>query len=377
MKNIKIVDTVSQYQKLKKEIDRVIDNVLQTGMYINGPEVKMFESDLANYLNVKNCISCANGTDALQIALMSLDLKKGDEVLIPTFTFISVAEVVVLLGFKPVFIDVDPLTFMLDLESIEDKITDKTKVIIPVHLFGQSENMERILELSEKYNLYIIEDNAQSLGSEYIYPDKSKKFTGTIGHIGTTSFYPSKNLGCFGDGGSIFTNNDKLATNIRLISNHGQQIKYKHSTIGLNSRLDSIQAAILRVKLKYLNEFNNSRLKNAKKYNNLLQNVSEIVLPKIVEYSTHVFHQFTIKIKDINQRDNLRQFLSSNDIPSMIYYPIPLHQQEAYKQYSTDNYPVTEKLSQTVLSLPIHTEMDEDQLNFISKTVIETINEIK
>ncbi|OUV55789.1 MAG: transcriptional regulator [Flavobacteriales bacterium TMED113] len=374
MKNIKIVDTVSQYQKIKKEIDNAIDNVLKTGMYINGPEVKMFESDLANYLNVKNCISCANGTDALQIALMSLGLQKGDEVLIPTFTFISVAEVVVLLGYKPVFIDVDPITFMFDLDSIEDKITDKTKVIIPVHLFGQSENMQRIVELSDKYNLYIIEDNAQSLGSEYIYPDKSKKFTGTIGHIGTTSFYPSKNLGCFGDGGSIFTNNDKLADNIRLISNHGQQIKYKHSTIGLNSRLDSIQAAILRVKLKYLNKFNNSRLKNAKQYNNLLQNVSEIVLPKIVEYSTHVFHQFTIKINDINKRDKLRDFLSSKDIPSMIYYPIPIHKQEAYKSFSLGRLEKSEIVSSQVLSLPMCPETSTNQIEYISNNIIDFFN---
>lgn len=374
MKNIKIVDTVSQYQKNKKEIDNAIDNVLKTGMYINGPEVKMFESDLANYLNVKNCISCANGTDALQIALMSLGLQKGDEVLIPTFTFISVAEVVVLLGYKPVFIDVDPITFMFDLDSIEDKITDKTKVIIPVHLFGQSENMQRIVELSDKYNLYIIEDNAQSLGSEYIYPDKSKKFTGTIGHIGTTSFYPSKNLGCFGDGGSIFTNNDKLADNIRLISNHGQQIKYKHSTIGLNSRLDSIQAAILRVKLKYLNKFNNSRLKNAKQYNNLLQNVSEIVLPKIVEYSTHVFHQFTIKINDINKRDKLRDFLSSKDIPSMIYYPIPIHKQEAYKSFSLGRLEKSEIVSSQVLSLPMCPETSTNQIEYISNNIIDFFN---
>ena len=374
MKNIKIVDTVSQYQKIKKEIDNAIDNVLKTGMYINGPEVKMFESDLANYLNVKNCISCANGTDALQIALMSLGLQKGDEVLIPTFTFISVAEVVVLLGYKPIFIDVDPITFMFDLDSIEDKITDKTKVIIPVHLFGQSENMQRIVELSDKYNLYIIEDNAQSLGSEYIYPDKSKKFTGTIGHIGTTSFYPSKNLGCFGDGGSIFTNNDKLADNIRLISNHGQQIKYKHSTIGLNSRLDSIQAAILRVKLKYLNKFNNSRLKNAKQYNNLLQNVSEIVLPKIVEYSTHVFHQFTIKINDINKRDKLRDFLSSKDIPSMIYYPIPIHKQEAYKSFSLGRLEKSEIVSSQVLSLPMCPETSTNQIEYISNNIIDFFN---
>ena len=374
MKKIKIVDTVSQYQKIKKEVDIGISNVLRTGMYINGPEVKMFESELADYLGVKHCMSCANGTDALQIALMSLGLQKGDEVLIPTFTFISVAEVVVLLGLKPIFIDTDLNSFMLDLDSIEDKISSRTKVIIPVHLFGQAENMERILEISSKHNLFIIEDNAQSLGSQYIYSDKSKKYTGTIGHIGTTSFYPSKNLGCFGDGGSIFTNDDKLASKIRLISNHGQQIKYKHSTIGLNSRLDSIQAAILRVKLKYLNKYNNSRLNNAIKYNNLLNNVSEIVLPKIADYSTHVFHQYTIKVKNEKQRDDLKDFLLKKNVPSMIYYPIPIHKQEAYKSFSFEKLENSEKISNQVLSLPMCPETSNDQIEYISNSIIEFFN---
>ena len=374
MKKIKIVDTVSQYQKIKKEVDIGISNVLRTGMYINGPEVKMFESELADYLGVKHCMSCANGTDALQIALMSLGLQKGDEVLIPTFTFISVAEVVVLLGLKPVFIDTDLNSFMLDLDSIEDRISSRTKVIIPVHLFGQAENMERILEISSKHNLFIIEDNAQSLGSQYIYSDKSKKYTGTIGHIGTTSFYPSKNLGCFGDGGSIFTNDDKLASKIRLISNHGQQIKYKHSTIGLNSRLDSIQAGILRVKLKYLNQFNNLRLKNAEKYNEALKNLNEIILPEQVSHSTHVFHQYTIKIKNFKKREVLRNFLLNKGIPTMIYYPIPIHKQKAYQAFCKDELKQSENVCKQVLSLPMCPELSSDQIDFISNNIISFFN---
>ena len=374
MKNIKIVDTVSQYQKIKTQIDKGIFSVLKTGMYINGPDVKQFEVELANYLNVKNCISCANGTDALQIALMSLDLQKGDEVLIPTFTFISVAEVVVLLGLRPVFIDVNQNNFMFDLDSIESKITKKTKVIIPVHLFGQSEDMERVMALSNKYNLYVIEDNAQSLGSEYIYSDSQRKFAGTIGHIGTTSFYPSKNLGCFGDGGAIFTNNNQLADKIRLITNHGQSVKYKHTSIGLNSRLDSIQAAILRVKLKYLKDFNESRSKNAEHYNNLLKGISEIILPKKVNYSTHVFHQYTIKIKNPQKRDQLREFLATNGVPSMIYYPIPIHKQLAYLNFSSNNLYNSEELCEKVLSLPMCPETSLAQIKFISNNIINFFN---
>ena len=375
MRNIKIVDTVSQYKKIKTKIDRSIQNVLKTGMYINGPEVKNFEFELARFLNVKNCISCANGTDALQIALMSLDLQKGDEILIPTFTFVSVAEVVVLLGLKPVFVDVDEHTFLLDIESIERKITKKTKVIIPVHLFGQSENMDKIMEISRNYNLYVIEDNAQSLGVEFINRSSRKSFAGTIGHIGTTSFYPSKNLGCFGDGGAIFTNNQKLAQKIRLITNHGQSIKYKHIAIGLNSRLDSIQAGILRVKLKYLKRFNNLRLKNAKKYNESLKNLEDIILPTIVNHSTQVFHQYTIKIKNFKKRKDLRSFLDEKRIPTMVYYPIPIHKQRAYKNFSSNDLKTSEKVCRQVLSLPMCPEISYDQIEFICRNIIKFFHE--
>ena len=374
MKNIKIVDTISQYKKIKTKIDTSIQNVLKTGLYINGPEVKKFEFELAEFLNVKYCIGCANGTDALKVALMSLDLQKGDEILIPTFTFVSVAEVVVLLGFKPVFIDTDENTFLLDLSSVERKITKKTKAIIPVHLFGQSENMDIIMKFSKKYNLYVIEDNAQSLGAEFIKFSK-KYFTGTIGHIGTTSFYPSKNLGCFGDGGAIFTNNKKLANKIRLITNHGQSVKYKHITIGLNSRLDAIQAAILRVKLKYLKKFNSLRAKNAKKYNMALKNLDHIILPKQTDYSTHVFHQYTIKIKNFKKREKLRNFLLKKGIPTMVYYPIPIHKQKAYKIFSTGSLKKSEHICKQVHSLPMCPETTDEQIKFISNHIIKFFNE--
>ena len=375
MRNIQIVDTVSQYEKLKTQIDYSIQNVLKTGIYINGPEVKKFELELAQFLNVKNCISCANGTDALKIALMSLDLQQGDEILIPTFTFVSVAEMVVLLGFKPVFIDVNENTFLFDIDSIEEKITNKTKVIIPVHLFGQSENMDKILRMSKRYNLYIIEDTAQSLGAEFMTRSKKKQFTGTMGHIGTTSFYPSKNLGCFGDGGALFTNNQKLAKKIRLITNHGQASKYQHITIGVNSRLDAIQAAILRVKLKYLKKYNTLRKKNAEKYNKAFKNLGDIVVPKKVNNSTHIFHQYTIKIKNFKKREKLRDFLSKKGIPSMVYYPIPLHKQKAYIQFSSGPLKKSESICRQVLSLPMCPETSGEQIAFISNNVIKFFNE--
>ena len=377
MKNISIIDTVSEYGKIKKEIDTAVARVLESGVYINGPEVKKIELEISRFLHVKYCVSCANGTDALKIALLALDLKPGDEVLVPTFTFVSTAEVVVLLGYKPVFIDVDFRTFLIDVNSIKKHITSKTKAIIPVHLFGQSVNMIEIMKVSQRYNLSVIEDSAQSFGAPFLKKDFNKntysfsQYTGTIGHIGTTSFYPTKNLSCFGDGGALFTNNSRLAKKIRLISNHGQQKKYTYTSIGLNSRLDAIQASILRVKLKYLTKMNNLRRDNAKFYNARLNKIDKIFLPKCETHiNGHIFHQYTLIIQNKKLRDNLMSFLSKKGIATMIYYPRPLHKEKPYKLFASKHLKNSEKLSNRVISLPIHPEISKEDIKYICDNVI-------
>ena len=367
-----MVDTKNQYLKIKDEIDAAITEVLNNTQYINGPIVNLFAEHLANFLEVKYVIPCANGTDALQIALMSLNLQPGDEIITPSFTYIATVEVIGLLKLKPIFVDVDPISFCIDEKLIESQITLKTKAIIPVHLFGQSANMEKIMEIAKKHNLFVIEDNAQAIGADYTFSDGSIKKTGTIGTIGITSFYPSKNLGCFGDGGAICTNDSALATTLKMITNHGQSKRYYHDIIGCNSRLDSIQAAVLHVKLKYLHEYTEARRKVANFYSNKLSLNSEIIIPKIQSYSTHVFNQYTIQI-DANKRQGLIDYLAKKDIPTMIYYPVPAHLQKMFTDIIDIKYnlKITETLSAQVLSLPIHTEMDEEQLNFITYEILD------
>lgn len=370
-----MVDLKTQYLKIKNEIDSAIQEVIDSTAFINGPAVKTFQQNLEKYLNVKHVIPCANGTDALQIAMMALGLKPGDEVITANFTYVATAEVIGLLGLKPVLVDVYPDTFDIDVSAIEKNITPKTRAIVPVHLFGQSANMEAIMEIARKYNLYVIEDNAQAIGAEYIFKNGNRQKTGTIGHIGCTSFFPSKNLGCYGDGGAIITNDDSIAAKCRMIASHGQSKQYVHDIIGVNSRLDSIQAAILNVKLKYLDEYIAARQKAASFYDQHFANHPEIIVPKRKNNSTHVFHQYTLQIKN-NKRDALKEYLHKNGIPSMIYYPIPLHLQKAYQdpRYKKGDFPVTEQLCSSVLSLPMHTELTTDILQKITNTVLEFFN---
>ncbi|GIU82726.1 MAG: cell surface polysaccharide biosynthesis protein [Pyrinomonadaceae bacterium] len=365
-----MVDLKNQYEKIKDEIDKAILECVSSTAYINGPAVETFSRNLEKYLSVKHVIPCANGTDALQIALMALDLEPGDEVIVPAFTFISTAEVVALLRLRPVMVDVDFETFNVTAENIEKAITPRTKVIMPVHLFGQACDMQSIMELAEKYGLYVIEDNAQSIGAECIFSDGTRKKAGTIGHIGTTSFFPSKNLGCYGDGGAIFTNDDLLAEKMRMIANHGQSKRYYHDYIGVNSRLDSIQAAILNVKLKYLDQYCMARRQAASFYDEAFSQIEEIQIPARAPYSTHVFHQYTLKVPS-DKRDRLIEYLNAHGIPAMIYYPIPLNRQKAFAEFvSPDlNLPVTEKLCSSVVSLPMHTELSEDILRTITERV--------
>jgi dTDP-4-amino-4,6-dideoxygalactose transaminase len=372
MNQIQMVDLKSQYQKIKQEIDQAVLNCIASTAYINGPEVKKFQTALENYLNVKHVIPCANGTDALQIAMMALGLKSGDEVIVPSFTYVATAEVIGLLGLQPVMVEVDADTFNVTAEIIETAITPRTKAIVPVHLFGQSCDMEPIMQVAEKYGLFVIEDNAQAIGADYTFNDGTKKKTGTIGHVGCTSFFPSKNLGCYGDGGAMFTNDDALAEKLRMIANHGQAEKYYHSVIGVNSRLDSIQAAILNVKLKNLGEYCAARGRAADFYDAAFSEIEELQTPVRHPNSTHVFHQYTLQVKDGN-RDALQKHLHKNGIPSMIYYPVPLYRQKAFAPYVTSDFelPITEKLCDSVLSLPIHTEMNEELLSFISNHVKE------
>ncbi len=369
-----MVDLKGQYNKIKDEINDSITQVIESSAFINGPVVKEFQANLEKYLNVKHVIPCGNGTDALQIALMALGLKPGDEVITADFTFIATVEVVALLGLKLKFADVNSDTFNIDVHQIEKAITPDTKAIVPVHLFGQSADMEEIMRIAEKHNLYVIEDTAQAIGAEYTFSDGTKKKLGTIGTIGCTSFFPSKNLGGYGDGGALYTNDDKLAEKIRQIANHGSKVKYFHDEIGVNSRLDSVQAAILNVKLKYLDDYISARQKAAEFYDQAFKNNEKIQIPVRNPKSSHVFHQYTIKVTGA-KRDGLKEFLNKNDIPAMIYYPYPLHLQEAYKYlaYKENDFPVTEKLSKLVLSLPMHTELDDEQLKYITEKVLEYV----
>ena len=368
--NIQMVDLKSQYEKIKEEIAAGIQNCLDNTAYINGPAVKEFQQAFEKYLGVKHVIPCANGTDALQIALMALDLKPGDEVICPAFTYVATAEVIGLLGLVPIMVDVDVDTFNISLDHLDQYVTPKTKVIVPVHLYGQSADMEQILAFAKKHNLYVIEDNAQAIGSDYTFADGSSKKTGTIGEIGCTSFFPSKNLGCYGDGGAIMTNDDELAAKIRMIANHGQEKKYYHKVLGCNSRLDTVQAEVLKVKLKHLDEYAAARNKMADYYDQNLAEISEIEVPKRSASSNHVFHQYTLKIKN-GKRDALQQYLAENKIPSMIYYPLPLYKQEAFQQYVGADFslPVTEVLCQEVLSLPIHTEFNKESSEYVIASI--------
>lgn len=363
---IQMVDLQTQYRRLKKEINEAIQEVLDHTIYINGPQVKLFAESLATYLEVSHVIPCGNGTDAIQIALMALNLQAGDEVIVPSFNYVAAAEAVALLGLKPVLVDVDPRTFNIDIAQIEPAISRQTKAIIAVHLFGQTADMEPLMRIAEKYNLSVIEDNAQSLGAYYTFANNEKRRAGTIGHIGTTSFFPSKPLACYGDGGALMTNDDALAQRIRMIANHGQEKKYCNKLIGCNSRLDTIQAAILNVKLKYLDYFNDTRIKAARRYNIPLQFVQGITLPYSAPYSTHMYHQYTIQVKN-SKRDALQAYLKEKGIPSMIYYPLPIDQQEAFRVYARKggSLNISRKLSESVLSLPIHTEMKPDVQEYI------------
>jgi len=370
-KNIAMVDLKSQYLRLKPEIDQVIADVIDNSNFIKGPAVKNFENQLANYLRVKHVIGVANGTDALQIALMALDLKPGDEVIVPGFTYVATAEVIGLLGLIPIMVDVDIENFNISISNLEELITPKTKAIVPVHLFGQSAPMDEIMDFAFQHHLYVVEDNAQAIGSDYSHKNGKTSKTGTIGDIGCTSFFPSKNLGCFGDGGAIFTNNDNLAQKISMIANHGQSKKYIHDRIGVNSRLDGIQAAVLSVKLKELDDFVHRRNVVATAYNESFKDMIELVIPKTCIYSTHVFHQYTLRILN-SKRDKLQQFLKDADIPSMIYYPIPLYKQVAFQDYYHGEGLInTALLCEQVLSLPIHTEMDNESLKHIISKVKE------
>ncbi|WP_283423661.1 DegT/DnrJ/EryC1/StrS family aminotransferase [Chryseobacterium profundimaris] len=371
MKKIQMVDLQSQYYKIKNEVDNAVSNVMDSAAFINGPEVKSFQNELESYLDVKHVIPCANGTDALQIALMALDLQEGDEIITADFTFAATVEVIHLLKLKSVLVDVDYDTFTISTEAIKKAITPKTKAIIPVHLFGQCANMEEILKIAEQHNLYVIEDNAQAIGAEFTFSDGSVKKAGTMSTVGTTSFFPSKNLGCYGDGGAIFTNNDELAHRLRGIVNHGMYERYYHDEVGVNSRLDSIQAAILRKKLPHLDNYNEARNKAADYYDEAFAGHEHILTPKRADNSTHVFHQYTLRILN-SKRNDLQKFLTEKEIPAMIYYPVALRKQKAYFQESNDaDFVNTDKLLDEVISLPMHTELDEEQLKYIADAVLE------
>ena len=370
-----MVDLRAQYDKLGYEIDNAIKSVLESTAFIKGPDVRLFEEELAEYMGVKHVISCANGTDALYLAMMVLGLRPGDEVITTNFTFIATVEVVALLGLKLVIVDPDPGTFNISVEAVKKAITPRTKVIVPVHVFGQCADMESLMELAKAHNLFIIEDAAQATGTDYLFRDGTIKKAGTIGHIGTTSFFPSKNLGCYGDGGALYTNDDAFAKKLRSIANHGMKVRYHYDDIGINSRLDTIQAAILRVKLRYLAQFNKARLTVADFYDEAFTGCTSIIAPERADYSSHIFHQYTIKVKS-GLRDDLKKFLETKKIPSMVYYPGPLHMQEAYRYlgYKENDFPVTNSLCKEVLSLPIHPDMETEQLDYIVLNVLEFFN---
>lgn len=367
-----MVDLKGQYEKIKTEIDEAVLNVLGSTAFINGPAVAQFQQNLEKYLGVKHVIPCANGTDALQIALMALDLKEGDEIIVPSFTYVATAEVIALLKLKPVMVEADENTFNLTAEILEKAITPNTKAVVPVHLFGQTCDMRSIMEVAEKHDIYVVEDNAQAIGSDYSDADGTTKKAGTIGHIGTTSFFPAKNLGCYGDGGAIFTNDDALAAKMRMIANHGQSKRYYHDVIGVNSRLDSIQAAILDIKLKYLDDYAKARNSVAEKYDAAFSEIEELQTPVREENSTHVFHQYTLRVKN-GLRDELQKHLTEKQVPANIYYPVPLNEQEAFKGFVPEklDLPITEMLCREVISLPIHTEMDAETQDYIIESVRE------
>jgi len=376
MRPIQMVDLKTQYQKIKPEIDKAVIDVLESSAFINGKPVQEFANALAAYLGVKHVIPCANGTDALQISMMALGLQPGDEVITPSFTYIATTEVVALLRLTPVFVEVDAKTFCMDIASLRKAITPKTKAIVPVHLYGQAANMEAILEIAKEHNLYVIEDNAQAIGCNYTFSDGTVKKTGTMGNVGCTSFFPSKNLGCYGDGGAMCTDDDALAHQLRMIANHGQQKRYYHETVGCNSRLDTIQAAVLNIKLKALDDYIVARNKAADFYNTAFANHPKITTPFIAPYTNHVFHQYTLILEGVD-RNGLNEYLGSKNIPSMIYYPVPGHRQEMFAGMGGEfyNLPVTDWLTERVISLPIHTELDEEQLNYITSSVLEYINQ--
>lgn len=369
-----MVDLVGQYEKIREEINQAIEQVILSSAFINGPEVQQFGKELAKYLDCRHVIPCGNGTDALQVALMALDLHPGDEIITTGFSFIATLEVIALLGLTPVLVDTDPDTFNISPEKIEKSITSKTRAIIPVHLFGQCSDMESIMALARQHNLFVIEDAAQALGSIYSFPDGRQKKAGTIGDIGCTSFFPSKNLGCYGDGGALMTNNDELAEKLFSIVNHGAKIKYYHQRIGVNSRLDSIQAAILRIKLKHIEEYLFARQEAAKRYDEALTDAKGIKIPVRSSFSTHVFHQYTLILETID-RTKFTGYLSSKRIPTMVYYPVPLHLQDAYRYlgYKRGDLPLAEHLCDCVISLPMHTELDKDQQEYITDSIIEFI----
>jgi len=372
IQNIQMVDLKTQYHHIQKEIDQAVLDVIRSTQFINGYAVKDFQSALEGYLAVKHVIPCANGTDALQIAMMALDLKPGDEVIVPAFTYVATAEVIGLLKLKPVMVDVDPQTFNITPEIVAAAITSKTRAVVPVHLFGQSVDMEGIMKLADLHDFYVIEDNAQAIGADYRYADGSISKAGTIGHIGCTSFFPSKNLGCYGDGGAIFTNDDDIAAKLRMIANHGQSRRYYHDEIGVNSRLDSIQAAILNIKLQHLDRYNNSRQKAADYYDQAFAGIEGLSTPVRSEKSTHVFHQYTLKL-DGGRRDALVEFMQTKSIPCMIYYPVPLYMQKAFSTWVEEGFflPNTDHLCKEVFSLPIHSELNPNVQDIIIETVKE------
>jgi len=383
MRKIQMVDLIRQYEGIKDEVQASLDEILSSAAFINGPKVHQFQSALEKYLGVKHVIPCANGTDALQVAMMGLGLEPGDEVITADFTFAATVEVIGLLQLTPVLVDVDPDSFNIDLAAIERAITPRTKAIVPVHLFGQCANMDGIMKLADAHDLYVLEDNAQAIGANYTYPDGTKKKAGTIGHVGATSFFPSKNLGCYGDGGAVFTNDDELAHTIRGIVNHGMYTRYYHDVIGVNSRLDSMQAAVLLAKLPKLDAYCNIRRNAATYYSKAFAGNTHIQVPKLVSgceticdtCDCHVFHQYTLRITN-GERDALAEHLKSKDIPSGIYYPVPLHLQKAYadSRYQESDFPMTNQLVNEVISLPMHTELDQDQLDYITTTVINFLN---
>lgn len=375
MRPLQMVDLKQQYLKIKPEVDAAILNVLDSTAFINGKLVGEFATELASYLGVRNVIPCANGTDALQIAMMALGLQPGDEVITPSFTYIATVEVVALLRLTPVFVDVDPNTFCMDPKAVEKAITPKTKAIVPVHLYGHVAPMEELLAIAQKHNLYVIEDNAQAIGADYTFKDGTKKKTGTMGIVGTTSFFPSKNLGCYGDGGAIFTNDDALAKKLKMVANHGQEVRYYHDLVGCNSRLDTIQAAILKIKLKHLDEYCDARRAVADYYDQAFAGNPKVATPYRAPYSKHVFHQYTMKLKGVD-RDGMVKFLQDNGVPSMIYYPVPSHKQKMFEHTSAVicDLSVTDTLTPNVISLPIHTEMEKEQQDFIISKVLEFLN---